>query len=127
MTYSVVKSYVKHHIPFVQTQNVVVEGYNNKMRGSSIRKSLFLYYVEGNIINSHGRPARYSSNWFYLGSPKLGLFLSIGKANGYPTNADYTPYLSVGCSKGLRDWGLMLGMWKGVPGIITVSYWREQV
>jgi len=72
--HSIIKSYVRHYIPFVKTHNVVVEGYDNAMRGYMIKKTFFQYYVEGDIVNSHGRSARYTSNWFYLGNPNFGLF-----------------------------------------------------
>jgi hypothetical protein len=125
--YRIVNSFVHHYIPFVRTRGVVTEGFDNHMRGTMVRKNLYTYRVEGDLINSHGSVSRYMSNWFYLGSPTCGIFFSIGKASGYPNRTGYAPYVVIGCSYGLRDWGIMLGKWRWMIGVVYVSYWREYV
>jgi hypothetical protein len=124
ITYRVVDSYVRHYIPFVATRNIVTEGHANMMRGVMTKRSLFAYRVEGELVNSHGCASHYVSTWFYIGSPHLGIFISLGKASGYPNRSGYAPYWVVGFSKGLRDWGLMLGKWRFALGVVYVTYWR---
>lgn len=56
--------------------------------------------------------------------------MRLGEATGNPNSsgrAPRAPYWIISFSKGCRDWGLMPGKWKWMPGFVYASYWRKPI